>query len=104
MAAINGAGDPTATGINSAIALYKLSQYMGAKSDVSETMVILSLGDADGVVNPLTGDLNVGIGTFRADSAVGGTADLTAGDVMGSIYMSNVNVTVDGIVAIAAVK
>ncbi len=83
--------------------LVKLANYMDANpGESSETMVVLAFGDADGIAT--ADDMNIHVGTFTATSAVGATTDLTdinAG-VMGSLYMSNADISVDGIVAISA--
>ncbi|MCF6247850.1 MAG: hypothetical protein L3J69_10855 [Desulfobacula sp.] len=88
---------------NPEIVLYKLSGLMAANpGDMSDTLVILTLGNADGIADAAGGDININVGTMSATSAIGSTTDLTAGAQMGQIYISNANITVDGLVAIAA--
>ncbi len=83
--------------------LIKLAQYMDNNvGETSETMVFLAFGDADGTADAAAGDMNIHIGSLTAISAVGSTTDLRNGDVMGSLTVSNADVTVDGIVAITA--
>ncbi len=88
---------------NPELVLAKLGGYMAANpGETSSTFVVLSLGNADGIADIAGGDINVGIGALNADVAIGDTSDLRNEDVMGSIYIGNANVTVDGIVGITA--
>lgn len=97
----NVAGGTWTPATNPELVLYKLAGLMAANpGDMSSSLVILSLGNADGIVDDT--DLRVTMATMSTDVAIGSSADLTTGTVMGSLYMAGVDVQVDGLVGISA--
>ncbi len=84
------------------LVMWKLAYLkFNAPTQISDTAVILTLGNGDGVADGALGDLNVGLGTMSATVGLGSTSAVSDA-VMGQIFISGANVTVDGMVAIGA--
>ncbi len=93
---------------NAQSVLYKIGKFMQTNPDqISDTLVFLTLGNADGSADTGGGDIHVTIGTINKVNTIGDTRDLSLGSagsvgIRGFTFVDNVSLVADGIVAIGA--
>jgi hypothetical protein len=94
-----------ADGNSRELIMWKLANLKAdTTGQISDTMVVLTLGNVDGLYSGgINDDLLINIEAVQGDVVLGAASDLTnATDKMGSFYMGNANFTVEGMVAIGA--